>query len=275
MTLTSLAPRIPVDPAGLEAAHRVVLSRIEAERLAPVRKPRRQAWRWAALVTGVAGATAVVVSLPSAGDAPAFAGWTAVPAPIGPRALEARGQDCVDMRMSDVNAGLGPEVPFDLPGARPVIAEQRGSISLTVVAGPPGVLVCTVGPQTRKTSELRAVGGGDTIEGGSGGSYQSVQGSEAWTSEPPAAGTVGLVLWNQQYVPEPWYSVVGRVGAGVREVEVSRTEGPDVTATVANGFFVAWWPGDAAGSSVVPVLDDGSKGEPMKLDVVEMSDPPS
>ena len=269
MTLTSLAPRPPVDPDGLEAAHRVLMARIEAERLAPAPARRRPVRRWVILAVGVAGATAVAVTLPSGVDTPAFAGWTAVPVPIAPQTLAALGEKCVETRMSDLNAGMGPDEEFDLPGARGVVADQRGSISLTVVASPEGALICSVGPLTTKSSELRLTGGGDTIEGGPADSYHSMQGSETWTSEAAPADAVRLVQWNQQYAPEPWYSVVGKAGSDVRKVVVTRTEGEPVTASVANGYFVAWWPGDAAGASVVPVLEDGTKGAPMELEVVD------
>ncbi|ROS23950.1 hypothetical protein [Cellulomonas sp. PhB150] len=267
MTLTSLAPRPPVDPDGLEAAHRVLMARIDEERLAPAQAPRRTVRRWAVLAVGIAGVTAVAVTLPSGVDKPAFAGWTAVPAPIAPHALAVLGDACVEMRMSDLNAGMGPDEEFDLPGARGVVADRRGSIALTVVASPDGALICSVGPLTRKSSEVRLTGGGDTIEGALADSYRSTQGSETWTSAAPPADAVRLVQWNQQYAPEPWYSVVGKAGLGVRQVVVTRTEGEPVTASVANGFFVAWWPGDSAGASVVPVLEDGTKGVPLKLDV--------
>ena len=37
--------------------------------------------------------------------------------------------------------------------------------------------------------------------------------------------------------------VVGRTGAGVRGVAVRLNDGTRVTATTANGWFLAWWPG--------------------------------
>jgi hypothetical protein len=42
----------------------------------------------------------------------------------------------------------------------------------------------------------------------------------------------------------PWRTeVIGRVGNGVRRLTVIRSDGTHVTATVAGGRFLAWWPG--------------------------------
>jgi hypothetical protein len=43
---------------------------------------------------------------------------------------------------------------------------------------------------------------------------------------------------------------LGRVGAGVTAVTLVLTDGTSVQATVADGLYIAWWPGSTAVESV-------------------------
>jgi hypothetical protein len=43
--------------------------------------------------------------------------------------------------------------------------------------------------------------------------------------------------------------VDGRIGAGVTAVTIKRSDGSSVQATVANGWYLAWWPGTVTATS--------------------------
>jgi hypothetical protein len=48
---------------------------------------------------------------------------------------------------------------------------------------------------------------------------------------------------------QPYTFVQGQVASGVTGVTFVRSDGSDVQATVADGSFVAWWPGTAGATS--------------------------
>ncbi len=52
--------------------------------------------------------------------------------------------------------------------------------------------------------------------------------------------------------PEPGQrsALVGQVGADVRSVRINLADGSSLTATVSNGWVIAWWPGTAAATGL-------------------------
>ena len=44
--------------------------------------------------------------------------------------------------------------------------------------------------------------------------------------------------------------ITGRTGAGVVAVRILLSDGTEVLATTSNGWFYAWWPGDATAASL-------------------------
>jgi hypothetical protein len=51
----------------------------------------------------------------------------------------------------------------------------------------------------------------------------------------------------------------GPAEASVAKVVIARSSGGDVTATVKGGYWVAWWPGDAAFEKATAFAADGSE----------------
>jgi hypothetical protein len=51
--------------------------------------------------------------------------------------------------------------------------------------------------------------------------------------------------------------VDGRTGAGVTAVTIKRSDGSSVQATVANGWYLAWWPGTVAATSAAVTTASG------------------
>jgi hypothetical protein len=58
-----------------------------------------------------------------------------------------------------------------------------------------------------------------------------------------AAGQIELGETSRDMAGNGLTLVDGRVGAGVTAVTIDRNDGSSVDATVANGWYIAWWPG--------------------------------
>jgi hypothetical protein len=153
-----------------------------------------------------AGGAVAVVSL-GAGASNAFAGWTPTPTTSSPAQLAAANLDC--QHHSPV-AGL----PLKL-------ADTRGPFTFSVYADSNSSAICISGP-----------------------SFTSVSGS---ASTAPTVVPAGQVLLSSSHMTnragEAFSFAEGHTGAGVSGVSLNLDGGGKVRATVANGWFVAWWPG--------------------------------
>ena len=61
----------------------------------------------------------------------------------------------------------------------------------------------------------------------------------------PAAGQ--LFLWSDYTSMDngqPYGTMIAQAGSGVTGANLTLTDGTLVTATVQNGWVIAWWPGD-------------------------------
>jgi hypothetical protein len=68
--------------------------------------------------------------------------------------------------------------------------------------------------------------------------------------------------------------VEGRVASGVTGVTLVRDDGQDVVATVADGWLLAWWPGDASAISSQVTTASGTSTEPLQLSTKTPPAPP-
>jgi hypothetical protein len=156
---------------------------------------------------GAAGTAAALVAIVTAGSgaAPAFAGWQPTPSTPAPGQLAQAAQTC--------GKGLGS----------PVLADSRGPYTASIYSNATTSDVCLSGSgvsmSSSSTSSAPASVPASEIELGGGGTRD-------------AAGNA-LTL------------VDGRTGAGVTAVVIQRSDGSSVQATVAGGWYLAWWPGTA------------------------------
>jgi hypothetical protein len=179
-------------------------------------QPRARSWRSRLALGGgvaaVAGTVAVALSL-TGGASTAFAGWSAQPTTASPAQLAA------------ANAYCSSNIP------NPVLPQQlvdsRGPYTIIVYAGAAGTTqtynFCTVGPSFRNAS--------------------------GWTSYPPVTPAAGhLFLWTDHSSmdnEQSYGTMIAQAGGGVTGANLTLTDGTVVTATVQNGWVVAWWPGRA------------------------------
>jgi hypothetical protein len=148
-------------------------------------------------------AAAVAIVTLGSSAAPAFAGWQSTPTTPAPGQLANAAQAC--------GQDLGS----------PVLSDSRGPYTASIYSDSTTSDVCLSGNgvsmSSSSTSAARASVAAGQIQIGGGGTRD-------------AAGDA-LTL------------VDGRTGAGVTAVTIHRSDGSSVQATVANGWYLAWWPG--------------------------------
>ncbi|MGO9321777.1 MAG: hypothetical protein ACLQBY_13375 [Solirubrobacteraceae bacterium] len=197
----------------------------------------------ALLATTVTASAVLAISLVGLGtDTPrAFAGWSATPtAAVGDQAQNA---EAACLSRLPTSAGIehaqetasGPHGPWPIPdipagGWHTVLIDTRGpyTVILFEAAGGRAQSSCFTGRQPVQAS----LGGG-------------------FGAQPPApvpAGQVSIVSSGSNTTPpdegsDQFSRLVGRTGAGVSGVTLRLSDGTQVTASCADGWFLAWWPG--------------------------------
>jgi hypothetical protein len=174
-------------------------------------RPRTRRMRTPAAIGGglatAAAAIAAALSL-TGGTSSAFAGWT--PAPTTP----APGQ------LATAEAYCSNNVPF--AGLPLRLADTRGPFTFMIYSEDGGTNdFCTIGPSFRNAS--------------------------GWMASPPMTAPSGqLFLWAEHTSTDsgqPYTSLIARAGDDLTAADLTLDDGTQVTATVENGWAVAWWPG--------------------------------
>ncbi|MGW9405308.1 hypothetical protein ACWGQ2_15210 [Arthrobacter sp. NPDC055585] len=179
-------------------------------------RPRRNRRR--ILVAAAAAAALGMIAVPVVmGGDPAFASWTQTPSTLGPEASERAGNAC---RSSDRNTSE------ETAGAEVAIAERRGEWTTVVLSGPGSF------------SAMCVTDG--SLFGGSFG----YSGHRPGDVEPAARELLPTAMGMGSTSAGELSMVVGAAGSEVSGVSyLSRSEG-EVRASVANGYFVLWFPGN-------------------------------
>jgi len=193
---------------------------------------------------GLAAVAATIVAL-TAGGAPstAFAGWSADPTAPSEGQVRAAESEC---RRDSALTSLAP-----------VLVDARGPYTLLVYAEGAGSL-CVTGPSLHSpTGQPPVVPFGSFLAASTAAAERaaSARGESAAPRQPPpiqpaadaiTTAAVGGVDSGAGGVPSELGLRVGRVGSGVTAVTLVLKDGRRVQATIANGWFAAWWPGGQA-----------------------------
>ncbi|MFZ3454449.1 hypothetical protein [Arthrobacter sp. 7Tela_A1] len=223
--LRSLDPAASGAPVDRLRAHRdlerILTAEPDAYRAAagPARPdPRARKVRRRVLVGAAAAVTLGLVALPALGGGdPAFATWTNVPAVLSPADAERAAEAC---RSSDRNT------PEESMRSQVAIAEQRGDWTTVILSGQDGFSVMCVSD--------------GSLFGGAFG----YSGQRPDATEPEPRGLLPISMGMGSTRSGDLSMVVGAAGADVVGVSyTSQTEG-EVVGSVANGYFVVWFPGD-------------------------------
>jgi hypothetical protein len=214
-------------------------------------RPRSGIQRPALAVAGAAAlaGAVVAVSLVDLGtDTPrAFAGWSATPTvQSGDRARKAQ-EGCV--ARLPTSAGIeharktasGPHKPWPIPSItagswHAVVVDTRGPYTVILFEAAHGA------------AELSCFSGREPMRVSLGGSF-------ATHSPPPVPAGRLSVVSSGSHTTSPdegsqhFSQLVGRIGPTVTGVTLRLRSGARVTASLANGWFLAWWPGTQRGSA--------------------------
>lgn len=193
---------------------------------------RRRTVRRVGVPAGVAAVAAAAFALPFAGPAPhALASWTPEPVPLSAQDLTVLDEAC--------RARISPERSVTVDDV--VLAERRGSWA--------AVMYLYDDDARAQTLESSCVAylppGADEAEDVSGGT------ASAGDLVPSSRGVTEGSMSQSGGRPYPWSRerpvlsmTNGRAGADVVAVTLRLADGTAVESTLADGVFVAWWPGE-------------------------------
>jgi hypothetical protein len=234
----------------------------------------------AGMLTGAATAGAAL-SVLLGGTAPAYAGWSATPTAAPSTAPSAQaGPSCLSLLPSDAPSGNGE---LGSGSWQTVLTDVRGPFTVTLFQNDGAYASCFTSSSFTEVTQVAA-------NGGAGSNAQSVNGvvRTSGSGSPPGGGlstvTVGstssgdlqnvLQTHLSTSADGPYTLVEGRVASGVTGVTLVRDDGQDVVATVADGWLLAWWPGDASAISSQVTTASGTSTEPLQLSTKTPPAPP-
>jgi len=228
---------------------------------------KQLAFRLTAIPVAAAGILGATLLAPHGNTvAPAFATWTATPATLSGARLDAAVNAC-DVTLGQLGSGMsGTANSWQDFIPSPFIAEQRGDwawllfdqddssltaqCQLLFLDNAPKVIFA----QGRVTTRIGNMPNNSHFAGGGRGEFElpatddeiarRTARTNVWDDGLTAPGTASIVVAREDFVPgNGMYSLVsGRVGSDVVGLVVNTATGEEVTATVADGQFVAWWP---------------------------------
>lgn len=240
--LRRIAPRLPVDPAGLAAVRTELDAHLrEADGPGPLRTilPRRTRY---GILAGAAAVLAGVVLISQViggpGVAPAYA-WSAAGARIEEEAAAVAIRECAEEAVGHSMFERDPEgdhyapVPTneDLSNPRLLVAEQRGETSLVFLEVGEWTLYCSSGEAGGVSAAIPA---------------------DAKEIAPQHHPVEPLVITGRNGERGWFATVVGSMQEDVAAVTVILPDGQAIETTAANGTFVAWWPVPGAGTGTDP-----------------------
>lgn len=236
MTTPDLRLLSTLDPAdrsldeGQRARAGSLLERVVATPVtaAPVRSRTRRRVGWAAAAAAALGVGSVLVP-GLGGSGMAYATWSATPEKVAQRDLDAAARACRDRLDPSAPGEIGPH--FDPATIPLVLSERRGDVVAVVFQQESPEDITATCLVTVKPGS----GSVDAVDGPSVGGSSAA----AWH---PAAGRFaeGSIAG---YGGQAWM-VSGTTGTGVKSVTI-HLGSVAVTATVDNGRYVAWGPGQA------------------------------
>jgi hypothetical protein len=203
-------------------------------------RPRtRRVWPAVAISGGLATGAAVLTAalLLAGGASTAFAGWT--PRPTTPTA----GQ------LAAADAFCAKNVPF--PGLPLKLTDTRGPFTFEVFSDGSSNDFCTTGPSFVNASGLSTSPPVTVPPGrlylwaehtasasGQSRSYLNIGGGGAGNGSRVFRRSATQIGSGHAYT-----TVIAQAGGGVTAADLTLDDGTEVTATVENGWAVAWWPG--------------------------------
>jgi hypothetical protein len=213
-------------------------------------------------VTALATVASVVVLTVGPGVQDAFADWTPTPTPATPAQVAAAEATCVPALVAAAqswNSVNGQDALIATASSwQAEVEDTRGPYVLVVYQATDGTSTdsasCLTGGSSWSGGSQIMLSNGDgasiSTSPSNGTGPSQGQGSSSLSNSPPSPETIGdlSTSWNSSSNDEV---AIGQAGAGVTGVTIDLSDGTNVTATVAGGYFAAWWPGDLQATSAV------------------------
>lgn len=186
--------------------------------------PRPLVWTGAAVI-------ALAIWAAAAGPVPgsptlAFAGWGPVPQVPDANFIASAAERC---HTADAD-----------PSMRLVVQDQRGNAAALVYAGGADLSICLVARDS--VGAILTAASGFTHLGG----LDAPLSVDTALFAPASSQSPGVRI------------VAGRASPAVASVKVARKDGVEVTAALSSGYFVAWWPSTAQGTTVTATDSGGA-----------------
>lgn len=261
----ALAVRAHSLPTGASARLRGVEYRPRVSRRAPT----------AGLLAGAATAGTVAAIVVGGGAPAAYAGWSATPTSASAPSPTATAS-CEDQLSA---AGDGAQAAALGSGAwQNVLTDVRGPFTVALFQNDGAYAACFTGSSFTEVNQISSTGTAGGMSGSGSVSVHSQNGNAPAGGGPGSGGgftSVGVSATSSgdlQSVVQthltttadgPYTLVDGRAQDGVSAVTLVRDDGQTVVATVSDGWFVAWWPGSATGTSVHVTTASGTTSEPL------------
>lgn len=207
---------------------------------------------------GAATVAVVLVALFAGSGVPnAFAGWTATP--TTPRSGETA--SALARCTSRLASSAGGQSGVPAEGWRAVLTDTRGPFTAMILGSGGATATCLSGPSFTTTQANAAQGSASQHVLSNAASQHVLSNGSATRGQAPAVSILGLGGSSSGPITQaaqsqlttsggqPYTLVQGQVAANATGVTLALSNGPNVQATVANGSFVAWWPGRATATS--------------------------
>ncbi|PWK82205.1 hypothetical protein C8D88_11473 [Lentzea atacamensis] len=210
-----ITPEIPqLDPLRLQIRKHALLNEISS-------KPSRRWWRFTVPATALVAAVAVTLVLWTPTNQDAYASWTAEPRAPGDLAPVLA--DCT--KTLDRHDAQGEGNRPNWPAPREVsVVDQRGDLTMVLFTGPQSEMLCLRTPK------------GVAMSGHGNATGREPLGDRLFADFAGQMGMTDVNTRNSMSV------LTGRVSPKVGKVVIGTEDGLEVTATVGNGWVVAWWP---------------------------------
>lgn len=216
-----------------------------------------------------AATVGTVLAVVLGGAAPAYAGWSPTPTASDTAAPSPQAtQSC----MSSLPSGGAAGSQLGSGAWQAVLTDVRGPFTVALFQNSGAYAACFTGSSFTEVTQVSA-------NNGAASNAQSVNGSvHALGAGGPASGmssvSVGgtssgdlqnVVQTHTSTTADGAYTLVdGRVASGVSAVTLVLDNGQDVVATVADGWLIAWWPGDSAATSAQVTNASGTSSEALQ-----------
>jgi hypothetical protein len=221
----------------------------------------------------VAAATGVAVWLfaLSPQTSTAFAGWTAAPSTAAAGQVSTAESAC----QSRVAALPSPPTGSDqsspslnLAGLQPVLSDTRGPFTWVILANgnASSYASCITGPSLTTVSANSSASPSTAAGANGSGTGSSVPAGQIRLSSSSHASTSNGASYS---------FAEGRVGNGVTDATLVLSDGTHVKATIQNGWFAAWWPGDRPVSSALVTTAAGTTTEQIPANAISCPQPPT